>query len=177
MRDSDPRVSPIPPPGHHAASEGPSGAPRMRDAQDDDSHIAIGRGRDAALEAELAQPRALQRKAEEWARRHDDRVAQLQRELWADSGDVGRDHQLLVHLAAHEAALAERLAHVQVQLLERASLVVDNAALALKVAKTLREMTAVSGAIGRRVESLLGTASVIRAQRALTAKRPSLRVA
>lgn len=127
--------------------------------------------------ARRGRQRALAEKSKEWSVAHDARVAEFERELSSDANDVGRDHQLLVHLAAHEAALAERLAHVQVQLLERVNLVIDNAALVLKVAKTLREMTVVSGAVGRRVESLLSTASVIRAQRALTAKRPNLRAA
>lgn len=130
-----------------------------------------------AAETETRGRQTLHNRSDSWDAAHRQRVRQLTAELLRDSPNAGADEKLLARMAAAEAALFERLEVLQVQLAERAVLMVDQPSLALKLAKTLREMTTVSSSVGRRVESLLSTASVICAQRALTAKRPGLRAA
>lgn len=122
--------------------------------------------------------RSLRERSAATRKNHADRAAQIEQNLSADSADAGPQHALLLHLAADQAALAQELGELQVQLVGRAHLLLDSPASALKVAKALKELTVVASAIGGRVESLLGTASLLRAQRALTSsKRPGLRAA
>lgn len=132
-------------------------------------------------DAEERGRRALKEQSERWGTEHRQRSERLAAELLRDMPDAGADERLLARLVAHEVALAERLADLEVQLAERAFLLVDNPAHVLKVTKALREAAAVSGSMSRRVESLLATASALRMQRLMappsSEKRSHLRAA
>lgn len=128
--------------------------------------------RSAAL-SERDVRRALREQSQQWATTHRSRVDELQRELLCDCAHIGPDHGLLLRTAAMEAGLAARLADVELQLIERAGVLVDSPEHVAAVARALKEVVAVSGAISARVESLLGAASVIRAQRELGGKTRS----
>ena len=132
----------------------------------------------SAAEAEQHARRALREHSAAWSQKHEARVAELGRELLGDEGEACPDQRLLVRLAAIEAALAEQMAELQVQILGRVSLLVDSPVTALKATKTLKEHVTVGSALAARVESLLTTASVLRAQNQLTrTKQPGLRAA
>lgn len=128
-----------------------------------------------AAEAEKRGRQALRERSDSWDAAHEKRVGQLTAELLRDSPDAGADEKLLVRLAAAEAALFERLEVLQVQLAERAVLLIDAPSHVLLITKALKDAVAVSSAVGRRIESVLGTTSVLRAQRELTGARPSSR--
>ncbi len=138
------------------------------------------RRRETEAEAEAAGKRALRQRSKEWDAEHQARAAEHEKNLRADVPDAGRDEVLVYQLAGAETALVERTERTILQLLERADLLVDQPTHILKITKALRELVAVRGALGGRVESLLGTASVLRAQRRLqrtAQKSPDLRVA
>lgn len=141
--------------------------------------LLIDRQNGAASDARGRQ--ALREKTDQWDAQHRKRADQLAVELLHDMPGAGADERLLARLVAREAALVERLADLEVQLAERAFLLVDNPAHVLKITKALREAAAVSGAMTRRVESLLATASALRMQRLMapssSEKRSRLRAA
>lgn len=122
-----------------------------------------------AADAEARARRALQARSERWAVEHMKRAEVLAAELTRDMPGAGADERLLVRLASREVALAERLADLEVQLAERACLLLSNPTTMLKITKALRDTAAINGAITRRIESLLATASALRLQRRMAA--------
>jgi len=109
---------------------------------------------------------------------HRVRSDELEHELVKDEPDVGADQRLLLRLAARETALLEDLQRVQIALIMRVEMAVDEPQLAQKLAKAAKESAVVSSSLSSRVEALLGTASSLRIQRHLSAERPPhLRVA
>jgi hypothetical protein len=112
-----------------------------------------------------------------WHDRYKKRAAEVEQQLVADAGQIGADHRLLLRLAAGEAVLAEKLGDLQAQLIERAIALVDKPHHVVTLAKAAKELMGTHVAISQRVESLLGTASVLRAQREMTQPRARLRVA
>lgn len=115
--------------------------------------------------------RHLRAQSAEWSDRHRVRVDQIVAELLADAPDSDANRALLLRLVATEVALFERLTELEQGLVERALVLVDQPSLLLKVTRALKDATAVSGAIGRRVESLLRTSALLGARRELTVKR------
>ncbi len=128
-----------------------------------------------AAEAEERARQALRERSDSWETAHQQRIVQLTAELLRDSPHAADDEKLLVRLAAAEVALFERLEVLELQLAERAVLMVDQPTHVLRLTAALKDAVAVSGALGRRVESLLGTASVLRAQRELAPGRSERR--
>lgn len=124
----------------------------------------------AAAQAEQDGRRALRERSDAWAEHHKALVKEVERDLLRDCGDVGPDHALLTRMAAIEAVLSARLADLELQLIERACTLVDNPAHVATLARTLKDVVAVNGAIGGRMEALLGSASILRAQRELAGK-------
>lgn len=121
---------------------------------------------------------ALRRHSTAVAQHHAERAAQVERELLARSADAGADERVLVHMAACEVALAERLGEIEVEVLVRVQLLVDAPGMALKASKMLKELVNVGGTLGARVQALLAAAATMRAQRALTTgSRTGLRAA
>lgn len=124
-----------------------------------------------AAETEERGRQALRDKSQEWAEQHKARARTIERELLSGNPDAGPSEVLLFRVTAAEAALAERLSYLQVQVLERVVLLIDSPTQAARLAVVAKDAIAVSGSVGRRIESLLSTAAVLRAQRLLSPSR------
>lgn len=74
----------------------------------------------------------------------------------------------MLDLAAHDAALAEVLADVQVELASRVRVLLDNVAVAVSLTKALREVTKVRVAAAKRVEESLIAVGTLRNQRQIS---------
>ena len=132
-------------------------------------------------EAEEQGRQALRERSDRWETEHGERAQQLVADFLRDTPNAGADERVLLRLAAGETELAKQLEQLMAQLLGRASLLVDTPSHVVTLTKTLKEVAAVSGAIGRRIESLLTTARSLQLQRQLAGEhriKPShLRVA
>jgi hypothetical protein len=115
--------------------------------------------------------------SEQWRAKHAKRVAGLEAELLQDRPGATRDERLLVHVAAHDAALCDRLAEAELQISERLIALVDNAAVSLALAKGLQRTIACREASARRLRDLLQAAAVLRGQHKLATVTPIKRVA
>jgi hypothetical protein len=80
-------------------------------------------------------------------------------------------------MAAAEAALAERLIELQLQIVERALVLVNNPANSLKMARAAKELHAVHSSIGNRIQSFLTTASILGSHREPARARSHLHAA
>lgn len=78
--------------------------------------------------------------------------------------------ELLLDLAARQAALCKSLIKTEVELAQRLASLVDDPRGAYVVAKVLREAVAISGALSRRVSEVLTTATTLRMQEELTGR-------
>jgi hypothetical protein len=85
--------------------------------------------------------------------------------LSSSSPDADADERLLHRLVADEMVVLAALDDARHQLAARLPLLVDDPRLLIAVGKSLREIIAMTNAIGRRVESVLATASTLRASR------------
>jgi hypothetical protein len=112
-----------------------------------------------------------------WREEHAKRTAALEKELLEEHCGAGRAERLLLHLASHDASLSDRLADTEVQLAERLAAMVDNASVALSLARALQRTIACRESCARRLRDLLQSAAVLRVQRKLTAKTPLKAVA
>ena len=117
-----------------------------------------------------ATKRAIDELSATWRKAHAERTAKLEADLLAERTNARADEVLLVRLAAHDGALSERLADAELQLSERLSALVDNAAVALSLARALQRTIACREACARRLRDLLQAAAVVRAQRGLAEK-------
>jgi hypothetical protein len=122
--------------------------------RDESSSAAEGRAR-----------RALEEKAQQYVKAHRQRLDELTTEVIGEDPRASSGQKLLLSLAAHEAAIAERLQEIQVQLLFRVELLIESPASALKLTKVLKDVALLSSTVGARVESLLAASSVLAAQR------------
>jgi hypothetical protein len=105
-----------------------------------------------------------------WREDHAARTAALEKELLEERPGATRAERLLVHLAAHDGALSERIADAELQLCERLTALVDNPGVGLSLARALQRTIACREACARRLRDLLQAAAVLRAQRKLTEK-------
>jgi hypothetical protein len=85
--------------------------------------------------------------------------------LMADALAAPPDERILRELAAAEVPLALRLLDVQRQLADRLYVLVDHPTQALMLAKVFREVVGASTVVTKRVQSMLGAAGNLRAQR------------
>ena len=83
------------------------------------------------------------------------------------SPDAGAGEALLHELVGHETAIALAVLDAQSEVATRLGFFLDDPKKLMMLAKALKELTAISSAIGRRVEGALVTASSLRAQRRL----------
>jgi hypothetical protein len=83
--------------------------------------------------------------------------------------DTAPDERVLLDLVAAELPLAFELRRLETQLAARVGLLLENPTLAVAVAKVLRDVANLSGAVARRVQGSLGVAANLRAQRRLLA--------
>jgi hypothetical protein len=83
----------------------------------------------------------------------------------ADALAAPPDERILRELAAAEVPLALRLLDVQRQLADRLYVLVDHPTQALMLAKVFREVVGASTVVTKRVQSMLGAAGNLRAQR------------
>ena len=102
------------------------------------------------------------------------RKKSIKNELMKQYPDADAAERLVLRLVSHDVALAETLGRTEVELAHRALALVDNVAIGLALAKTLRQLSAVRGAATQRVQDLLQAARVLRGQRKL-AEKPTLR--
>lgn len=99
-----------------------------------------------------------------------ERGKEVLRELSQAAPDAAADEQVLHRLVADEFALVMAVNDVEKQLAARFPLLLDNPRLMLIVAKTMRELVALNGAMSRRIEGALATASTLRASRRMFAR-------
>lgn len=111
-----------------------------------------------------------------WKKTHDARVAEIEAGLLKQRGDASPDERLLLRLSAHDAALCEKLGQAEQQLGDRILALIDNAAVGLALARTLKQVTSVRELTTRRMQGLLETAGVVRGQRKLAEITPLRRV-
>lgn len=109
-----------------------------------------------------------------WRSEHASRTAALEKELLQERPGATRDERLLVHLSAHDAVLADRLAEAELQLSERLIALVDSTPTVLALAKSLQRTITCRESCARRLRDLLQAAAVLRAQHKLREK-PHLR--
>ena len=109
-----------------------------------------------------------------WQRQHALRKNSIKSELIEQYPDADAAERLVLGLVSHDVALAETLGRTEVQLAHRALVLVDNVAVGLAIARTLRQLSAVREAATHRVQDLLQAARVLRGQRNLSEK-PTLR--
>jgi hypothetical protein len=111
-----------------------------------------------------------------WRKAHEARAGEIEAALMKQRPEAEEDERLLLGLAAHDTALAQKLGEAEVQLAERLLALVDNVNLGLAIAKTLRQVVAVRDGAARRTQDLLQTAAVLRGQRKLAEIVPLRRV-
>jgi hypothetical protein len=96
---------------------------------------------------------------------HEDEGRKAERELLAQSPDAGADERLLLRLVARSVPTRFQLEELEAQVVRRATILIDNPATVLTLAKVARELVAVTASIQRRMNTALTTASALRAQR------------
>lgn len=89
------------------------------------------------------------------------------RALSAAAPHAAADEHLLHELVADEVAIFSAVTSVRMQVAARLPALVEEPRLMLLLTKSLRDLTALSNAIVRRVEGALGTCSTLRASRRL----------
>jgi len=109
-----------------------------------------------------------------WQRAHDARTKEIRAELTKQHPDSQATEVLLHSLVAHDIALTETLGRAENQLAQRLAVLPDRPAIALALARTLRQVVAAREGASRRVQALLETTGVLRGQRKL-AEKPALR--
>jgi hypothetical protein len=114
------------------------------------------------------------RLSSDWHKQHDERKKTIKAELMKQHPNADAAERLLLGLVSHDVALAETLGDTEVQLVHRSLALVDNLAVGLALAKTLKQVSLVREAATRRVQDLLQTARVLSGQRKL-AEKPALR--
>jgi len=112
-----------------------------------------------------------------WKEAHEARTAEVEAGLLKDRAEAGTDETLLLHLAAHDAALCEKLGQAEQQLGDRLLAMVDNAGVALALARALKQVAVSRDVTTRRLQGLLEAAGVLRGQRKLATIVPLRRVA
>lgn len=103
-----------------------------------------------------------------WQQEHRRRVRKVSRQLVKERPQAAAEERLVLDLAAHDAALAEVLADVQVELASRVRVLLDNVAVAVSLTKALREVTKVRVAAAKRVEESLIAVGTLRNQRQIS---------
>lgn len=112
-----------------------------------------------------------------WEKSHEARTNEIRAELMKQHPDAQATEVLLHGLVAHDIGLAETLGRAENQPAQRLAGLPDRPAIALALARTLRQVVAARDGATRRVQVLLETAGVIRGQRKLSEKRALRRVA
>jgi hypothetical protein len=115
--------------------------------------------------------------SEQWREQHATRVAELSDELMKQHSTAERDEQLLLDLVAHDVALAQELGEVELQLAKRMLALIDDVAVGLKIAKTLKQVSACREGTTRRLQEVLQTVRVLEGQRRLARTHAFRRVA
>jgi hypothetical protein len=112
-----------------------------------------------------------------WQVAHDERVREIEAQLLNERVQASAGERLLLRLAAHDAALTDKLAKTELQLAERMLALIDNVQVGASLARTLRQVVACRAVATRRLQELLETAGVLRGQRKLAEVTPLRRVA
>ena len=146
-----------------------------RDSRSDDRDPAKAAKQEQMRETENIRYAA--RLGKRWQGAHSRRVAAVEGEFLKASPAVAFDEKLLINLISHDFALCEILGESEVQLARRIAMMVDNARVALALAKALRETSLCRGATERRLQELMQTRSVLHGQRKLAEIVPLRRVA
>jgi hypothetical protein len=88
--------------------------------------------------------------------------------------NAAADERVLTDLVVDELPLAFELRRLELELAARIGLALDNPGLLTALARAMRELTALSGSVTRRIQGSLGVAANLRAQRRLITGRGSL---
>jgi hypothetical protein len=94
--------------------------------------------------------------------------------LLAMGPNAAPDERVLTDLVVAELPLAFELRRLELELAARIGLALDNPGLLVALARAMRELTALSGSVTRRIQGSLGVAANLRAQRRLITGRGSL---
>jgi len=100
-----------------------------------------------------------------WGDEHEKKTEMAKQALAKLAPEAAEDEQLLLGLAASGGVIAQVLEQAQYALAIRLQGATYDPRLALTIAKTLREVAAVSGAVSKRVRGCLETTSSLRGQR------------
>lgn len=118
---------------------------------------------------------ALEQLSARWRQVHRLHAQKISRRLLKERPQVTADERVVLDLAAHDAALAQVLADVQVELANRVRVLLDNVVVAVSLAKALREVTKVRDAAAKRVEESFVAAGTLRNQRQIVPPSSRLR--
>ena len=102
-----------------------------------------------------------------WQREHRKRARKFERELRKDSPQASSAERLLLGIAAHDLALSDLLGRSEVELAQRTFALINDVALSLTLARSLRQVVACREAATRRVQDVLQCVGVLRGQRKL----------
>ena len=94
-----------------------------------------------------------------------ERGRQVRAALLAASPEAAADETLLVDLVARQVPIYSALEEAQLQLALRLTMSANAPTAALALARVMKEITHLSGAIQKRIEGSLATAAGLRAQR------------
>jgi hypothetical protein len=87
--------------------------------------------------------------------------------------NAAADERVLTDLVVDELPLAFELRRLELELAARIGLALDDPGLLTALARAMREVTALSGSVTRRIQGSLGVAANLRAQRRLIMTRGS----
>jgi hypothetical protein len=112
-----------------------------------------------------------------WKKNHDGKVKEIEVELLHEYPKATADEKLLLHLTAHDVALAGILGETEAQVAQRLLALMDSVQSAVALAKILKQVVACREVVTRRVLELTQTANVLRGQRRMRETAPLRRVA
>jgi len=113
----------------------------------------------------------------QWQKTHEERANSIRTELSREHSQTTADERLIIDLVSNDAAIAELLGQVELQLAKRLLNLIDNVPLGTKLTKSLQSVGLCREGATRRVQSLLQTNAVLRGQRQLARVVPIRRAA
>lgn len=109
-----------------------------------------------------------------WQKEHEVEAKKIEEQLLHQYHQTSADETLLLRIAAHDVALTTTLGECELQISRRLRVMVDNAAVGLSLARTLRQVVVCRSAAVERVQQLFQTVGVLRGQRRIS-ETPKLR--
>jgi hypothetical protein len=121
--------------------------------------------------------RFVARLSDDWQKEHEVKTKKVEEQLLQQYRQASADETVLLHIAAHDAVLSSLLAESETQVAKRLRVMIDNAAVGLALARTLRQVVACRTAATDRIQQVLQTVGVLRGQRRVRESATLRRVA